>query len=100
MRKRGWMCVTLSAVLCVALSVPAAALENMPGGGCLPGPADDDRDGSVDEDWLDGRDGSGTLPWDLVSRNGQDVTSGFCLFAVEPEDGDFPRTIGKFAVIR
>jgi hypothetical protein len=43
---------------------------------------------------------SGTLPWDLVSRNGQDVTSGIYLFSVEPEDDRFPRTIGKFVVIR
>jgi hypothetical protein len=46
-------------------------------------------------------DGSnGTLPWDLVSRNGQDVTSGVYLYSVEPEDDSFPRTIGKFVVIR
>ncbi len=46
-------------------------------------------------------DGSnGTLSWDLVSRNGQDVTSGVYLFSVEPEDDSFPRTIGKFVVIR
>ncbi len=48
----------------------------------------------------DGRDGHGTLPWDLVSRNGQDVTSGVYLFAVEPDDDRFQRTIGKFVVIR
>jgi hypothetical protein len=48
----------------------------------------------------DGSGGSGTAPWDLVSRNGQDVTSGVYLFAVEPEDGSFPRAIGKFVVIR
>jgi hypothetical protein len=48
----------------------------------------------------DGTDGHGTLMWDLVSRNGQDVTSGVYLFAVEPEDGSFPRTIGKFVIIR
>ncbi len=42
----------------------------------------------------------GTLPWDLVSRNGQDVTSGVYLFAVEPDDDRFPDTIGKFVVIR
>jgi hypothetical protein len=46
-------------------------------------------------------DGSdGTLPWDLVSRNGQDVTSGVYLYSVEPEDDSFPRTIGKFVIIR
>lgn len=48
----------------------------------------------------DGSAGNGTLRWDLVSRNGQDVTSGVYLFAVEPDDGKFPRTIGKFVVIR
>lgn len=48
----------------------------------------------------DGSGGNGTAPWDLVSRNGQDVTSGVYLFAVEPEDSSFPRTIGKFVVIR
>ena len=48
----------------------------------------------------DGRDGGGTLIWDLLSRNGQDVTSGVYLFSVEPSDGRFPRTVGKFVVIR
>ena len=28
MRKRGWMCVALSAVLCVALSAPLAARDS------------------------------------------------------------------------
>ncbi|MCK4548704.1 MAG: hypothetical protein KAU49_00995, partial [Candidatus Krumholzibacteria bacterium] len=48
----------------------------------------------------DGSGGRGTLRWDLVSRNGQDVTSGVYLFSVEPDDGEFNRTIGKFVVIR
>jgi len=48
----------------------------------------------------DGSGGHGTLPWDLVSRNGQDITSGVYLYAIEPSDGRFPRTIGKFVVIR
>jgi hypothetical protein len=48
----------------------------------------------------DGTTGHGTLMWDLVSRNGQDVTSGVYLFSVEPEDNCFQRTIGKFVVIR
>ena len=43
---------------------------------------------------------SGSLAWDLVSRNGQDVTSGIYLFSMEPEDGAFPRTLGKFIIIR
>lgn len=46
-------------------------------------------------------DGSnGTLAWDLVSRNGQDVTSGIYLFSVESEDDGFPKSVGKFIVIR
>lgn len=48
----------------------------------------------------DGSAGDGTLRWDLVSRNGQDVSSGVYLFAVEPDNGKFTRTIGKFVVIR
>lgn len=48
----------------------------------------------------DGSAGDGSLRWDLVSRNGQDVTSGVYLYSVEPEDGKFSRTIGKFVVIR
>jgi hypothetical protein len=48
----------------------------------------------------DGSAGSGTLMWNLVSRNGQDVTSGIYLFSVEPDDGGFSRAIGKFVVIR
>jgi hypothetical protein len=54
----------------------------------------------VEEMYHDGSQGHGTLAWDLVSRNGQDVTSGVYLFAVEPEDKNFPRSIGKFVVIR
>ncbi len=48
----------------------------------------------------DGTKGHGTLAWNLLSRNGQEITSGVYLFSVEPEDGRFPRTIGKFVVIR
>lgn len=48
----------------------------------------------------DGSGGNGTLAWDLISRNGQNVTSGVYIFAVEPQDGRFARTIGKFVVIR
>jgi len=49
---------------------------------------------------FDGRSGTGTVKWDLVSRNRQDVTSGVYLYAVESEDGAFKRFIGKFVVIR
>ncbi len=48
----------------------------------------------------DGSSGNGTLAWNLVSRNGQDITSGVYIFAVAPEGKDFPGTIGKFVVIR
>jgi hypothetical protein len=48
----------------------------------------------------DGSDGNGTAAWNLVSRNGQDVCSGVYIFAVEPDDGRFERTVGKFVVIR
>ena len=48
----------------------------------------------------DGSGGNGTAPWNLVSRNGQNVTSGVYIFAVEPENSDFSKTIGKFVIIR
>ncbi len=48
----------------------------------------------------DGTGGNGTLPWNMVSRNGQSIASGVYLFSVEPEDGRFERAIGKFVVIR
>jgi hypothetical protein len=48
----------------------------------------------------DGSAGDGTLAWNLVSRNGQTVTSGVYLFSVEPENGRFPKFVGKFVVIR
>jgi hypothetical protein len=48
----------------------------------------------------DGRGGDGTLPWNLLSRNGQEITSGIYLFSVEPADDRFSDVIGKFVVIR
>ena len=48
----------------------------------------------------DGSSGNGTLPWNLISRNGQSVTSGIYLYSVEPEDRRFPRVVSKFVVIR
>jgi hypothetical protein len=48
----------------------------------------------------DGAEGYGTLAWDLLSRNGQEVTSGIYLFCVDPESSAFPRTVGKFVVIQ
>jgi len=50
---------------------------------------------------FDGRSGVGTMKWDLVSRNGQDVTSGVYIYSVETDTNDaFKRKIGKFVVIR
>ncbi len=48
----------------------------------------------------DGTSGNGTLPWNLISRNGQSVTSGIYLYSVEPGDRRFQRVIGKFVIIR
>lgn len=44
----------------------------------------------------DGQDG-GTLYWDLITRNGQDIASGIYLYSVESPAGS---KIGKFVVIR
>ena len=49
---------------------------------------------------FDGRSGVGTVPWDLVTRNGQDITSGVYLYAIHMDDKNFSRVIGKFTVIR
>jgi len=47
---------------------------------------------------FDGNTGNGSLPWNLISRNGQEVTSGVYLFVVEADN--FDRFVGKFVVIR
>ena len=55
----------------------------------------------VEELPFDGRTGQGTIRWDLVSRNGQDVTSGVYLFSIETDTNEaYKRNIGKFVVIR
>jgi hypothetical protein len=54
----------------------------------------------VDELPFDGTTGNGSLTWDLVSRNGQDVTSGVYLYSVEADDSNFKRFVSKFVVIR
>jgi hypothetical protein len=55
----------------------------------------------VEELPFDGRAGAGTMKWDLVSRNGQDVTSGVYLYSIETDtNAAFKRKIGKFVVIR
>ncbi len=54
----------------------------------------------VQELIFDGTNGAGTMKWDMVSRNKQDVTSGIYLFSVESADKNFKRKIGKFVIIR
>ncbi len=55
----------------------------------------------VEELPFDGRTGAGTMKWDLVSRNGQDVTSGVYLYSIETDtNAAYQRKIGKFVVIR
>jgi hypothetical protein len=49
---------------------------------------------------FDGSDGVGTVEWDLVSKNLQDVTSGVYMYSVESENENFKRKIGKFVIIR
>lgn len=49
---------------------------------------------------FDGTTGNGSLAWDLVSRNGQDITSGVYLFSVESDNSAFKRFVGKFVVVR
>jgi hypothetical protein len=49
---------------------------------------------------FDGTSGAGTVAWDLVSRNGQDVASGVFLYTVEPQGGGFDRFVSKFVIIR
>jgi len=48
----------------------------------------------------DGRDGDGSVSWNLVSRNGQEIVSGIYLYSVESDDNKFNRVVGKFTVIR
>jgi hypothetical protein len=54
----------------------------------------------VEELPFDGRAGSGTVAWNLVSRNGQDVTSGVYLYTVEADAAGFRRFVGRLVVIR
>ncbi len=45
----------------------------------------------------DGTTGNGQAPWDLISRNGQDIESGVYLFTVDWPGG---HEVGKFVIIR
>jgi len=49
---------------------------------------------------FDATNGVGTVSWDLVSRNGQDITSGVYLYAIEFTKPAYSRVIKKFTVIR
>jgi len=48
----------------------------------------------------DGRNGAGSLSWNLVSRNGQEIVSGIYLYSVQSEDDAFDRVVGRFVVVR
>ncbi|HET7904453.1 MAG TPA: hypothetical protein VFM17_07825 [Candidatus Eisenbacteria bacterium] len=58
-------------------------------------------DGAAPEDLQFGKDavyqGTGSVPWNLISRNGQKIVSGIYLFSVDTELG---KEIGKFVIIR
>lgn len=58
-------------------------------------------DGRVAPDMQYGKDpviaGEGSIPWNLISRNGQKIVSGIYLYSV---DTDLGRQVGKFVVIR
>lgn len=58
-------------------------------------------DGTVAPDMQFGKDpvlaGQGSVPWNLISRNGQKIVSGIYMYSV---DTDLGRQVGKFVVIR
>jgi hypothetical protein len=58
-------------------------------------------DGTVASDLRYGKDpvtaGQGSVPWNLISRNGQKIVSGIYLYSV---DSDLGRKVGKFVIIR
>jgi hypothetical protein len=54
----------------------------------------------VDDIAFDAITFGGSVKWDLVSRNGQSVTSGVYIYAIEFEGGSFGRVVKKFTVIR
>ena len=48
----------------------------------------------------DGHHDGGSVAWNLMSRNGQEVVSGIYLYAVRPLEPGFEDFVGKFVVIR
>ena len=49
---------------------------------------------------FDATTGVGSVKWDLVSRSGQDITSGVYLYSIQFQDSRFHRVVEKFTVIR
>lgn len=48
----------------------------------------------------DGTGGSGSISWNLMSRNGQEIVSGVYLYSVQSDDSQFQDFVGKFVVVR
>jgi len=48
----------------------------------------------------DGTGGDGSVIWNLVSRNGQQVVSGIYLYSVESSDPAFRTFVGRFVLVR
>ena len=48
----------------------------------------------------DGLSGFGSISWNLMSRNGQEVVSGVYLYSVQSDDNRFEDFVGKFVVVR
>jgi len=48
----------------------------------------------------DGLGGGGSISWNLVSRNGQEVVSGIYLYIVKSDDSRFEDFQGRFVIIR
>jgi len=58
-------------------------------------------DGTAPADLQSGKDpvisGQGSVPWNLISRNGQSIVSGIYLYSV---DTDLGRQVGRFVIIK
>ena len=54
----------------------------------------------VDTVYHDGNNDGGSVSWNLVSRNGQEVVSGIYLYVVRSDDGQFEDFQGYFTIVR